>query len=217
MLARMRRTALPLLLLLPAVLSAQEPPPGPSAAAAGCWALALGPWSPAAALSPAYSPPPRMVLDTVRAPELPWEEALQVRPMPGVPPTRHDVAYWMPVGSDSVRVVWSTGFDGVALHLAVRGDTLRGRAVEFSDARDPEQPGPTAAAAAVRISCAPAAEAPATPVAPAEPQVAAPAEPVPEEGPAPGEAPPRGSAEEVAGWTIGGVMLWMLAHLVGIL
>jgi hypothetical protein len=43
-------------------------------------------------------------------------------------------ASWAPLGRDTVRVVWSTGFHGLDLWFTVRGDTLEGVARPFSDA-----------------------------------------------------------------------------------
>ncbi|MDP9352789.1 MAG: hypothetical protein M3P51_14800 [Chloroflexota bacterium] len=61
---------------------------------------------------------------------------------------------WEPVGRDSVSLIWGQGMGGISMQLAVRGDTLQGRAYAVTDVRGPE-PDPEAPAAALRVSCAP--------------------------------------------------------------
>jgi hypothetical protein len=50
----------------------------------------------------------------------------EVRPGPPGPRRRLSAAAWWPVGHDSLRVWWNTGFEHWTLRLAVAGDTLRG-------------------------------------------------------------------------------------------
>ena len=121
---------------------------------AGCYALALGPWSgPLPNGSPApHTPPAQCRLDTL---------ALQTNPRPRfvVEPARlvpgHMVASWALLPNDSISMFWSTGFVGVSLRLGVRGDSLVGIATTFHDGHFlGEPPDPSASAVATRIACA---------------------------------------------------------------
>ncbi|MFO7894488.1 MAG: hypothetical protein R6U63_12200 [Longimicrobiales bacterium] len=134
---------------------------------AGCYRLELGEWSPPRGEGEtAYpTPPERFELTAVRAPNDPEGVRAEGTPVMemsrlllrsvidadplgiGGPPG----AYWAPLGPDSLRLVWSNGFVGVALEVAVRGDTLQGVARGSSDVSAP--PLPTAPARAVRVSC----------------------------------------------------------------
>ena len=56
--------------------------------------------------------------------------------------------------ADSLFVIWSTGFVGVGLELAVHGDTLLGTASTFHDYHaSGEPPDPTATVVAIRQAC----------------------------------------------------------------
>ncbi|HEX2095201.1 MAG TPA: hypothetical protein VHG28_22585 [Longimicrobiaceae bacterium] len=211
----MRRLVL-LLALLPAPLAAQDPYVLAPGRVAGCYAVTLGPWTPAGAATAAHTPPRRFVLDTVAAPEAPAQNSLRVGSFPGDPAGPHRLAFWspLPLRADSLRIVWSTGSEGVELRLQVRGDTLRGRATALVDAPGQARSTPTARAVARRITpCDLSAESPAVVTAPPGPAPREPADSVrPEIRPA---APDR--SEQVVGYTLGGVLLWMLLHITGIL
>jgi len=149
-------------------------PPADSAAVrrlSGCYRLTLGRWSrplEATAIPQARTPPERFRLDTTALPG-PFSAGYAVEP-PAVFATRRGVrpAAWRPLGGDSLRVFWSTGFVGVRLHLVAQGDTLVGRAVTFHDAYAEGEPrDPEASVTAVRIGCGSAAPFRFEPVQPA--------------------------------------------------
>ncbi len=58
---------------------------------------------------------------------------------------------WRLRASDTVSVLWSSGFAGVSLTLVVQSDTLRGVARAFHDVIGPVQP--TAEVILARFSC----------------------------------------------------------------
>jgi hypothetical protein len=91
------------------------------------------------------------LVDTALA--YPLDGLYALRPATLLPPQAM-FAVWRPVGSDSVTVSWSTGFHGIGLEFAVRGDTLAGRQARFSDARPRGQPEPRGTPVlATRVSC----------------------------------------------------------------
>jgi hypothetical protein len=64
-------------------------------------------------------------------------------------------ASWAVVPGDSIEMFWSTGFVGVTLRFAVRGESLIGVARTFHDAHYiGETPDPSAPAIAIRTRCA---------------------------------------------------------------
>ena len=125
---------------------------------AGCYQLTLGPWSRpglAPAVAAAQTPPARFRLDTV-AVSRPSAGGYAVEPMELLEGQgfRGRPAKWSPVGRDSVAIAWSTGFVGVALRLAVRGESLIGRARVFDDVQMAgEPPDPEASVTAIRVRC----------------------------------------------------------------
>lgn len=137
------------------------------AAVAGCYRLELGEWSPprGAGEGPYQTPPDVFELTDSVGPAAENVErrglaavSEQGRPLlrPLIEPEGdrmggHPLGYWRTASSDSVHLVWSNGFIGVALEMAVRGDTLKGVARGSSDVSTP--PLPTAPARAVRVSC----------------------------------------------------------------
>ncbi len=130
-------------------LTAQSTPS--IASVAGCYTITLGEWSgPFPSGSADYHQPPATFrLDsTLRASR---QGYYTVTSAPLTPAIRRLVPGWRLRGADTVSLHWSTGFAGVNLRLAVRGDTLRGTARAFQDVIGPTQP--TANAVAIRISC----------------------------------------------------------------
>ncbi len=138
----------------------------------GCYRLELGEWSPPRGQGEGqYQTPPAVfeLTDSIGPPAGTVEDRglaayheqgrLLLRPL--ITPDDdamggHPLAYWMPVSPDSVRLVWSNGFIGVRVDLAVRGNiALEGQAVGSSDAVVEGHPNPTAAARAVRVNCPP--------------------------------------------------------------
>jgi hypothetical protein len=209
------------LVLLPAALAAQRPLS--PRAVAGCYALVLDPWTPALPDTRYPTPPARIVLDTLPAE---GRGAFRVRPAPGTPPGPHGSASWapLPASSDSLRILWSTGARGVEVRLRAAGGTLRGRAVAFTD----EAPLRASAGAVARRleGCTGALAAGGTPTPIEGVEVrgkaterrpdlapAAPADP-----PAVQRVPlPVTRTEEIAAWTLGGLVAWILLHFTGIL
>lgn len=208
-----------ILVLLPAQLAAQGTPSSPRAVA-GCYALSVGSWSPAPAPEPAVRIPPRIVLDTVRV----VGTAFRARPAPGPEGGAYTPGIWAPLGAgDSLRIAWPAGGGGVEARLRVEGGTLRGRAAPLGGTAA----SPTAEVTARRVEPCPVSTA--TEIAGLEARGASASRP-PETGTAtpadtpsvraaavPAEQRPPGRAERIAGWTLAGVLAWMLGHLVGIL
>jgi hypothetical protein len=113
------------------VSGAGKTAPSVAARAAGCYRLAFGAWTPALA-APAL--PGRIALETARsdAPLVtPVDSAFAVRANDGLPAWRY--AYWAPLGSDSVRIVWSDGTAGAEARLRLDGRNMRGSVATFSD------------------------------------------------------------------------------------
>ena len=117
----------------------------------GCYRVRLGRWS----RSPETSerPPATFRLDSAHVPMGGGAEARRVEP-DIFPHYRGPWPIWtVRASSDTIDVVWSTGFVGVVLGLAPKGDTLRGIAHMFTDVKDALVPDPQASALAVRIDC----------------------------------------------------------------
>ena len=166
---------LPVLLLLFAADAINNPLTAQVAAAAqqvrriaGCYDTHMGSWSgplPATGWPAAHTPPAHFQLDSlpVNAGSQSW---LAVRPVSLVDVKRLP-AMWSLRGTDSIIVVWSTGFVGVTLHLAVHQDSLIGRATTFHDAQIiGEPPDPSAPIIATRRACPLPRSAPSTETAP---------------------------------------------------
>jgi hypothetical protein len=122
-------------------------------ARSGCYALTLGRWSgPLPTSSPeAHTPPVRFRLDTIALMTRPGRR-FAVDPAQVIPGRM--AASWALLPNDSIGMFWSTGFIGVRLRLAVRGDSLVGFATAFRDAHSPlDPPDPTASVTATRAVC----------------------------------------------------------------
>jgi len=118
----------------------------------GCWSVQLGEWKPEmpyGADTIFVTPPAKIELQDkyyygqvgTRWSVLPSNEAK---------PSIHSVAFFQPIGTDSIAIIWSTGFSGLSLHLAIGQDTLKGIAITFWDFDRPQQ---TADAILVRMKC----------------------------------------------------------------
>jgi hypothetical protein len=96
-----------------------------------CFDVSLGTWAPAL---PELLPP---VPATIRLTDSLGVEGLESGRMQvlAVPAASESYrwSWWDRRGGDSVRVVFSTGFTGVTLHLVRRGDDLEGSASAFFD------------------------------------------------------------------------------------
>jgi hypothetical protein len=142
------------MLSMPGVLSAQGTPVSPDVRAlSGCYVVTLGAWSgplPPTGDALAHTPPMQFRLDTLTTSR---RIGFVVQPTTLVASDRPLTA-WRPIAPDSVRIVWSTGFVGVALHLRVIRDSLIGLATTFHDYHPAgELPDPTARVVAVRSRC----------------------------------------------------------------
>jgi hypothetical protein len=134
----MRRTSLRFraaLLLTAAALSMVAADHSHAQRAVRCFDLALGQWE--TAVSPArdsllFSPPPRILLDTVVVQRGPHAAGYLLREAPGSLPSVHRLSYWQ-TSRDSVELVWSTGFAGLSARLHAGRDTLRGVARTFAE------------------------------------------------------------------------------------
>jgi hypothetical protein len=122
---------------------------------AGCYQLTLGEWSRPLDNVPTIIPPQQLQLDTAVLPHLlPRDTLWSVRPSMIPSRGRLPTSSWRYVGSDSVAIVWSTGFTGVQLRLGIFGDTLRGEAIAFDDKQiQGEPPDPRATVQGRRTQC----------------------------------------------------------------
>lgn len=102
----------------------------------GCYAVRLGPWSKFLEGNPSsHTPPDTVMLDSVLIDGPLGGPGFRLRPHIPILTRYHTVpARWWPVGGDSVRLVWTSGFVGVRIRLAWGDSVLVGRAQGFSDA-----------------------------------------------------------------------------------
>jgi hypothetical protein len=102
----------------------------------GCYELTLSAWRPNLNLggdAVFVTPPHRIQLFAERGTQG-WEsEGYVVKPAPGVAPSIHRGSYWSPKDSQSIEIVWTTGFSGLAMILKIEGTDLRGEARSFWD------------------------------------------------------------------------------------
>jgi hypothetical protein len=102
----------------------------------GCYELTLSAWRPNLNLGEDVvfvTPPHRIQLFAERGTQG-WEsEGYVVKPAPGVKPSIHRGSYWSPKSSQSLEIVWTTGFSGLAMILKVEGTDLLGEAQSFWD------------------------------------------------------------------------------------
>jgi hypothetical protein len=120
-----------------------------------CYDLSIGPWHPAQQLredSIFVAPPSRVRFNTARSERRPDHFVLLTAP--GALPSVHRYAMWRLVGSDTVELIWSTGFSGLRMTLGGRPGELRGLAQAFWDF--PRTP-LIADASARRVPCDPPA------------------------------------------------------------
>jgi hypothetical protein len=120
----------------------------------GCYDLTLSPWRPDMKLGEDeefITPPPRIQLFAKRGTEG-WEtKGYVVRPAPGIKPSIHRGAYWLPKGPKSIEIVWTTGFSGLSMELKTSdAEVLRGKASTFWDFGRRKQ---TADVVAHRVEC----------------------------------------------------------------
>lgn len=146
-------------------------PDGPRPAAprfvqlAGCYRVAIGRWA-ETGQNMGLLPLTEFRLDTMVSS---WRFAQYERRHAGpeavrsaspiVKQTGGTPGVWYPVGKDSVRVYWNSGFATAGYRLEVRGDAIAGVALTHSDFRSvsPQTrepyPDPTAAVRGARVPC----------------------------------------------------------------
>lgn len=117
-----------------------EPPDKPNMvspdAVKGCYDLELSPWRPNLNIGrdAVFITPPRRVQLLAERGTKGWEaEGFIARPAPGVRPSIHSGSFWLPTGPRSIRIVWTTGFSGLEMHLTLEPPDLRGTAASFWD------------------------------------------------------------------------------------
>jgi hypothetical protein len=119
----------------------------------GCYELTLSAWRPNLNLGEDavfVTPPHRIQLFAERGTQG-WEsEGFVVKPAPGLAPSIHRGSYWSPKNSQSIEIVWTTGFSGLAMILKIEGTDLRGEARSFWDFPRRQQ---KADIAARRVEC----------------------------------------------------------------
>jgi len=102
----------------------------------GCYELTLSAWRPNLSLGEDavfVTPPPRIQLFAERGTQG-WEsKGYVVKPAPGVEPSIHRGSFWSPKSSQSIEIVWTTGFSGLVMILKITGADLRGEARSFWD------------------------------------------------------------------------------------
>jgi hypothetical protein len=119
----------------------------------GCYDLTLSAWRPNLNLEEDavfLTPPHRIQLFAEKGTHG-WEsEGYVVKPAPGAEPSVHRGSYWLPNGSQSMEIVWTTGFSGLVMGLKIKGTDLRGEAKSFWDFPRRRQ---TAEVTAHRVEC----------------------------------------------------------------
>jgi hypothetical protein len=102
----------------------------------GCYELTLSAWRPNLNLggdAVFVTPPHRIQLFAERGTQG-WEsKGYVVKPAPGAEPSIHRGSFWSPKSSQSIEIVWTTGFSGLVMVLKIVGTDLRGEAQSFWD------------------------------------------------------------------------------------
>jgi hypothetical protein len=96
------------------------------------------------------TPPGRIELQAHRGTRSFERRGWIVRPARGTERSVHSFSFFTVTSSDSIQVVWTTGFSGLTMDLAAARDTLRGQAHTFWDFGRPSQ---SADATLIRVSC----------------------------------------------------------------
>jgi hypothetical protein len=105
---------------------------------AGCYELGLGRWWPSGfgEDNMFVTPPTKIQLLPILGTEGFEKDGLLVRPFPDKPESaffRRRYSYWRIQTTDTVQLIWTTGFSGVVINLVRRGRDLRGWAHPFWD------------------------------------------------------------------------------------
>jgi len=101
----------------------------------GCYVVELGPWDqPLRGNEPYHTPPDTVVLDSMQIESYPGIQGNRLHPhIEALTRYRTIPARWRLVGTDSVRLSWSSGFVGVTIDLGWAAGDLTGHAEAFSD------------------------------------------------------------------------------------
>lgn len=157
-----------LISLIAVALAGAAPPQGPKAqsdakqddksikpeAIQGCYELTLSPWFPEMRLGEDEEfivPPARIQLFADKGTAGREANGYLVRAAPGVKPSVHTKTYWVPKGTKSLAIVFSTGLSGLTMELKTSdAETLHGKASTFWDFNRRKQ---TAEVTAHRVPC----------------------------------------------------------------
>jgi len=100
-----------------------------------CYALRTGDWTPPPGqkLDVTHAPPPVVQLDTQQVEH--GVEQKRYRLGPDIPALgqRGLVPSWARLAPDSLQLLWSSGYEGVFVTVAVREDSISGSARAFTD------------------------------------------------------------------------------------
>jgi hypothetical protein len=152
--AELARVTCAAAVLFAATSSARAQDNSPPVDAFACYQVVLGKWEPTLELredSIFVIPPMRIELKRELGSSAFEKHGWLVRPAPGVPASVHRFSYFRLVG-DSLSLVWTTGFSGLTMKVAIASDTMHGQAHSFWDFDRRKQ---TAVVRLVRNSCAP--------------------------------------------------------------
>ena len=100
----------------------------------GCYELTLSAWRPNLDLGEdaAFLTPPHRIQLFAERDTQDWEfERYVVKPAPGVEPSMHSASFWWPKSSQSIKILWTTGFSGLVMVLKIEATDLRGEAKSF--------------------------------------------------------------------------------------
>ena len=101
----------------------------------GCYDVRVGTWEGMAGDQPdslLYSPPSRIILDSVSPLQPRFDGERAVRVAPDALPSIHELMSWT-VSNDTLILGFSTGFTGFVARLPLSEEGLRGRASTFTD------------------------------------------------------------------------------------
>ncbi len=100
-----------------------------------CYTLRTGDWTPPSGqkLDVTHAPPLVVQLDTLQVEHGVEQKRYRLGPdIPALGP-RGLAPSWARVAPDSLQLLWSSGYEGVFVTLAVRGDSVSGGARTFTD------------------------------------------------------------------------------------
>ncbi len=100
-----------------------------------CYALRTGDWTPPPGqkLDVTHAPPPVIQLDTQQVEHSVEEKRHRLGPDIPALGQRGLAPSWTRLATDSLQLLWSSGYEGVFVTLAVRGDSISGSARAFTD------------------------------------------------------------------------------------